>query len=397
MTNSKNTKRALLTSAISLLLCVAMLVGSTFAWFTDSVTSGQNKIVAGNLDVELYHTNAFVEKATSVDKAADLFVDAKGQPIKWEPGVVAYEDFTVKNEGTLALKYELAITTDAANHVVTADGTATERTLADVLKIALVETAAYASRDAMIEAVKDDMIPLKDYVSAETVKSGKLLPEDATAPAGEEGWNSVEEAFTVVLYWEPGADDDLYNLKNGAYADDVKDEDAKPGALSIDLSVNLDAAQVPFEFDSFDKNYDNKPFLKAEKKAARIKEDEEKAAAGYPFRIGDGDEVEYFQSKEGGRQVSILERLPADGTPGVLTSDYNFDSIGTEGYKGIEGIGKDNGIYCLDLNGHTATANWILMKAQNLYGSGFDFELRNGVMNSFYSHYCDVDVYCSII
>ena len=53
MTNSKHTKRALLASILSVVLCVAMLVGSTFAWFTDSVTSGNNKIVAGNLDVEL--------------------------------------------------------------------------------------------------------------------------------------------------------------------------------------------------------------------------------------------------------------------------------------------------------------------------------------------------------
>ena len=35
MTKSKNTKRALLASVLSLMLCAAMLVGSTFAWFTD--------------------------------------------------------------------------------------------------------------------------------------------------------------------------------------------------------------------------------------------------------------------------------------------------------------------------------------------------------------------------
>ena len=45
MTNSKNTKRALLTSVLSMMLCLAMLIGSTFAWFTDSVISGKNRIV----------------------------------------------------------------------------------------------------------------------------------------------------------------------------------------------------------------------------------------------------------------------------------------------------------------------------------------------------------------
>ena len=55
MTNSQSTKRALLASVLSVVLCFAMLVGSTFAWFTDSVTSGKNQIVAGNLKVDLIH------------------------------------------------------------------------------------------------------------------------------------------------------------------------------------------------------------------------------------------------------------------------------------------------------------------------------------------------------
>ncbi len=58
MTKQKNTKRALPASVLSMMLCMVMLVGSNFAWFTNSVTSGMNKIVAGNLDVELeYFTN----------------------------------------------------------------------------------------------------------------------------------------------------------------------------------------------------------------------------------------------------------------------------------------------------------------------------------------------------
>ena len=54
MKNTKSTKRALLSAILALVMTVSMLVGTTFAWFTDSVTSSGNKIVAGNLDVELY-------------------------------------------------------------------------------------------------------------------------------------------------------------------------------------------------------------------------------------------------------------------------------------------------------------------------------------------------------
>ena len=101
MTNSKNTKRALLSSVISLLLCVAMLIGATFAWFTDSVTTGQNKIVAGNLDVELeYSTDGAnwntVYENTNLFKPADQTL--------WEPGHTEYVYLRVRNAGSLALR-----------------------------------------------------------------------------------------------------------------------------------------------------------------------------------------------------------------------------------------------------------------------------------------------------
>lgn len=60
MTSKKSAKRELLSSVMALLICIAMFSGTTYAWFTDSVTSGVNRIVAGNLDVKLYHSNKTV-------------------------------------------------------------------------------------------------------------------------------------------------------------------------------------------------------------------------------------------------------------------------------------------------------------------------------------------------
>ena len=57
MTSSKSTKRALLTSVLALLMCVTMLIGATFAWFTDSASTAVNKIQAGNLKVDLEMQN----------------------------------------------------------------------------------------------------------------------------------------------------------------------------------------------------------------------------------------------------------------------------------------------------------------------------------------------------
>ena len=62
MTNRKSTKRALLGSVMAMVLCLAMLVGATFAWFTDTASTGVNKIQAGNLDVQLQYATAWDEK-----------------------------------------------------------------------------------------------------------------------------------------------------------------------------------------------------------------------------------------------------------------------------------------------------------------------------------------------
>ena len=59
--SSKNTKRALVSSALAMLVCVALLIGTTFAWFTDTASTGVNKIQSGSLDVELEYSTDMVE------------------------------------------------------------------------------------------------------------------------------------------------------------------------------------------------------------------------------------------------------------------------------------------------------------------------------------------------
>ena len=106
MTNSKSTKRALLTSVLALLMCVTMLVGATFAWFTDTASTRVNKIQAGNLDLEVeYRTTADGEWNT-LDNAADLF-GAEGT--LFEPGHTRVVELKIKNAGNLALKYKIGM------------------------------------------------------------------------------------------------------------------------------------------------------------------------------------------------------------------------------------------------------------------------------------------------
>ena len=119
MTNRKSTKRALLGSVVAMVLCLAMLVGATFAWFTDTASTGVNKIQAGNLDVQLQYATAWDENgnATSWADAQGRQLEfkkaagAENEAVLWEPGCTyALPELRVVNKGNLALKYKVAIT-----------------------------------------------------------------------------------------------------------------------------------------------------------------------------------------------------------------------------------------------------------------------------------------------
>ena len=113
MNNKKTTNRALLSSVMAIVLCLAMLIGTTFAWFTDSASTAVNKIQSGKLDVALEMQKAdgsweSAEGKTLTFKTAD---NRAADQILWEPGCT-YElpKLRVVNNGNLALKYKIQIT-----------------------------------------------------------------------------------------------------------------------------------------------------------------------------------------------------------------------------------------------------------------------------------------------
>ena len=108
MNNKKTTKRALLSSVMAIVLCLAMLIGTTFAWFTDSASTAVNKIQAGTLDVQLLdeNGNSLEGQTLAWQKAAGHESDE----VLWEPGCTyKLQSFKIKNNGNLALKYKIAI------------------------------------------------------------------------------------------------------------------------------------------------------------------------------------------------------------------------------------------------------------------------------------------------
>ena len=115
----KSKKSALLLSFTSLLLCFAMLAGSTFAWFTDTATTGVNQIKSGTLDVGLEMATAWNENGT-----VKTWANAEGKTLTfktadnraaneifWEPNCTyKLPELRVVNKGNLALKYKVEIT-----------------------------------------------------------------------------------------------------------------------------------------------------------------------------------------------------------------------------------------------------------------------------------------------
>ena len=138
---SKSTKRALVSSALAILMCVAMLIGTTFAWFTDTASTGVNKIVSGNLKVDIIGANSDSHIETlSFTKAAG----AEGEALLWEPGCrYLTEGFRIANNGNLALKWKVQI-----NKGQTVEKEIHGHELLDVIEFSIMdETGATISLD----------------------------------------------------------------------------------------------------------------------------------------------------------------------------------------------------------------------------------------------------------
>ena len=226
MKSSKSTKRALITSALAILMCVAMLIGTTFAWFTDTASTGVNKIQAGNLDVELEYKNSDTTGFTKADKNTKVFKEGA----LWEPGHVEYVVLKVSNAGSLALKYKLGI--NIANEVGSTNVYNKEFKLSDYIRFAVLDgdkTEGSVDRDALVAAATDSKL----------IKEGYTAENHLMAT----GTDNSQKVVTLVV-WMPTTVGNEANHKKDATAP------------SIDLGISVVATQDTVESDSFDEQYD---------------------------------------------------------------------------------------------------------------------------------------------
>ena len=228
MKKSSNTKKTFAASVISMLLCVVMLIGATFAWFTDSVVSGRNVIEAGNLDVELEYKGAG-GTYTEVEENTKLFAEN----VLWEPGHVEYVNLKVSNKGKLALKYQLSVKVDAETPGTNVNEESFK--LSDYLQYAVVDEANTYTSDS---AGRQEAIA--DATAAGTAKLSELSITKENELSSTGGADEV----TLIVYMPESVGNEA-NYKTGTTAP------------SITLGVNLVATQTPSESDSFGKDYDD--------------------------------------------------------------------------------------------------------------------------------------------
>ncbi len=214
MKKHRSTRNAILLNVVSLVLCFSMLIGTTFAWFTDSVTSDGNIIQTGTLDIEMYWAEG------KEDPSNATWQDASKGAIfnnnEWEPGYTEARHIKIENKGSLALQYKI---------IIVANGEVTD--LADVIDVYYVDPAAQvATRDAL----------------AGVPKLGTLKETLATLDESASGYLAKGESDTITI---------ALKMKESA-GNEYQDLSLCDGGFSIQLL----ATQAVGEFDSFGDDYD---------------------------------------------------------------------------------------------------------------------------------------------
>ena len=225
MTNRKSTKRALLGSVMAMVLCLAMLVGATFAWFTDTASTGVNKIQAGKLDVALEMKDAAGQWVSAEGKTLNWVKAAADEQVLWEPGCTyTLPELRVVNNGNLALKYKIQITgiqgdaklnevidwtiNDAAIDLTEGHLTAGQQGDAFTIKGHMQETAGNDYQNLTIDGIGINVVATQDTVESDssnnqydanaeypiTVTTGdelQTIVNNATAPVNVVLMNSI--------------------------------------------------------------------------------------------------------------------------------------------------------------------------------------------------------------
>lgn len=255
MTN-KTTKRALLASIVSLVLCFSMLLGTTYAWFTDSAATAVNTIQSGNLDIEvLYATPADVVNGAVPEgnwKVVNEQTPVFNPAALWEPGYTEIVYFKFVNKGSLSLQFQMHVDILKETAGINVDGNLFA--LSDYIEAYVC--GATASQFQLYEtrniALNPPLAPAVWHGSLKQVANLEVAtPSDPSTWLSLDTWNwlePAEEYYCTMVLFMPTTVGNEANYKLGETAP------------KIDLGINFIATQYSWENekDSYGKDYDEK-------------------------------------------------------------------------------------------------------------------------------------------
>ena len=310
MASKKLTKGSLVASIISLLMCFAMLLGTTFAWFTDTANTAGNKIQAGTLDIVL----------EMWDEAADEWVNAEGKTLEFYKALTSYEGETVlwepgctyklpkirvRNEGNLAAKVVITINgIDGDAKLLEAIDFTT--TITNANPVVTAEMNKYPNIYNKVADGCYEIAPIKG------TDVGTVLWDEGLSPKGVTANNKVTDTTAELTI-------------SGHMKEEAGNE--YQGKTIEGISVTVLATQCSYEHDSFDDTYDE--------------------AATYPktYTVSNYDEL----------KAAISEANSGD----IVKLDADMDLGATQ-----LAVEKD---ITLDLGGNTVTADngWGIISLKN--------------------------------
>ena len=226
------TKKALIMSVLSMVLCIAMLIGMTFAWFTDTASTGVNKIQAGNLDVDIIDETSNTHIDTlKFTKAGTTDAEATAA-ILWEPGCrYVTEGFRIASKGSLALKWKAEINKDNITNGSTAGEVKDGKSLLDVIDFYVVKSTDENAKAVNIEDFTGHLTADQNTSEVYYIKGVMQTT------AGNDYQNLTLDGITITVYaTQDTVENDSYNNQydaDAALASNLKNALAAGGNVTV--------------------------------------------------------------------------------------------------------------------------------------------------------------------
>lgn len=341
MKQSKETKKILLSSVLSLVLCIAMLIGTTFAWFTDTVKVKAD-LQIGTLQIALrqyidekYQNIGTKEGNASYTQAENALFNGS----VWQPGQTEIYYLAVENLGSLPLNYHLQIE-------VTGE-------LSEVMEYAVFDGVQAGSEEAKAaEAAKQDWEKIKTAAGKEN--TGNIENGEITAAPNGHLQKAETDYFALAVHLKEEAGNE-YQGKG------------------ISADILLTASQEEFEKEEPEETPSTPEKEDPFADYTIIKNIDFTNIASDEMQTWVADKISVKTDDQGNKYLSIKKQGEDPANPegtlwvNLLKLNENMD-------------GKNKAVYSFDIKVDSMSSYMCMSSRNNAAGVGYDLKLQDGAL-----------------